>query len=143
MGADAKFSGMYRYANGNIFAGELNIKGLPNGQGIMYNYEDGTADAGKFQQDGTMDGSGVRFTPYRDGCNEVKGDKVGKELTLDKGLDAAGLKALPERMSKSTIPSATGYQKTRASRNLAMTQYRVLGGTPVNTQSLSMYHPKV
>merc|ERR1719263_2439036 len=87
--------GTYLFGNQDMYAGDLNAYGKPNGKGIMYYYDSGEADVGvwKVQPSGPPKqiGKGVRFNTSREMAFSIEDGTKGSGLRIDQALDLVGL----------------------------------------------------
>mmetsp|Transcript_39360 Transcript_39360/g.89475 ORF Transcript_39360/g.89475 Transcript_39360/m.89475 type:complete len:156 (-) Transcript_39360:63-530(-) len=125
------FHGCYGFGGGDVYAGELNIHGKPDGQGLLYYFVSGECDAGTFGPDGKMTGKGVRFGKERDEASELDGGSVKGKIDVEKALEISGLAAVPPLRSKGVVPVPTGYDAMRHQKTKAWYQYRQLAELPL------------
>uniref|UniRef100_A0A7S1LK05 Uncharacterized protein n=1 Tax=Alexandrium catenella TaxID=2925 RepID=A0A7S1LK05_ALECA len=126
------FHGCYGYGGGDVYSGELNIHGKPDGQGILYRFESGECDVGTFTPDLKMTGKGVRFGKERDEASEMDGGSVKGKIDVEKALEISGLASVPPPRSKGVVPTPTGYDALRHQKTKAWYQYRQLAELPLS-----------
>mmetsp|Transcript_45701 Transcript_45701/g.141682 ORF Transcript_45701/g.141682 Transcript_45701/m.141682 type:complete len:156 (-) Transcript_45701:248-715(-) len=132
------FHGCYGYGGGDLYAGELNIHGKPDGKGVLYHLVTGECDVGTFGPDLKMAGKGVRFGKERDEACELDGGDAKGKLDVEKALELSGLASLPPRRSKGTAPAATGYDALRHQKTKAWYQYRQLAELPLTDSAFGL-----
>mmetsp|Transcript_23618 Transcript_23618/g.68169 ORF Transcript_23618/g.68169 Transcript_23618/m.68169 type:complete len:153 (-) Transcript_23618:78-536(-) len=124
------FHGCYGLAGGDLYAGELNIHGRPDGKGIFYHFATGECDVGTFTPDLKMKGKGVRFSKDRDEASELDGGEPKGKVNVEQALEISGLGAVPVLRGKGTAPLPAGYDKLRHQKTKAWYQYRQLADLP-------------
>mmetsp|Transcript_56529 Transcript_56529/g.131727 ORF Transcript_56529/g.131727 Transcript_56529/m.131727 type:complete len:156 (-) Transcript_56529:182-649(-) len=125
------FQGCHGYAGGDVYAGEVNIHGKPNGRGIVFLFASGECDVGTFSPDLKMTGKGVRFNKDRTEASELDEGRATSSLSIGKALELSGLSKVPEMRSKGTTPLPTGYDALRHQKTKAWYQYRQLAEMPL------------
>mmetsp|Transcript_137639 Transcript_137639/g.334475 ORF Transcript_137639/g.334475 Transcript_137639/m.334475 type:complete len:156 (-) Transcript_137639:69-536(-) len=131
MPALPSFHGCYGYGGGDLYSGELNIHGKPDGKGILYHFASGECDAGTFGPDLKMTGKGARFSKERDEASELDGGAVKGKLDIEKALELCGLASVPAARHKGVVPLPTGYDALRHQKTKAWYQYRQLAELPL------------
>mmetsp|Transcript_49172 Transcript_49172/g.77742 ORF Transcript_49172/g.77742 Transcript_49172/m.77742 type:complete len:146 (-) Transcript_49172:69-506(-) len=126
------FHGSYHYPNSDLFAGVLNVRGKPNGKGVLYHFESGECTVGTFDSDLKMKGDGVRFSKMRDFAVKLSDGSEGGELSLEAAQKLVGLAQVPIARSKDSIPAAMGASATRKKQVGAWYNYRSLAQLPSN-----------
>eukprot|EP00411_Alexandrium_monilatum_P031883 CAMPEP_0175357114 /NCGR_PEP_ID=MMETSP0095-20121207/14327_1 /TAXON_ID=311494 /ORGANISM="Alexandrium monilatum, Strain CCMP3105" /LENGTH=155 /DNA_ID=CAMNT_0016654825 /DNA_START=37 /DNA_END=504 /DNA_ORIENTATION=- len=126
------FHGCYGFGGGDVYAGELNIHGKPDGKGALYHFVSGECDVGTFAPDLKMRGSGVRFSKERDEASELDGGAVKGKVAVKKALEVSGLASVPPLRNKGVVPVPTGYDALRHQKTKAWYQYRQLAELPLS-----------
>merc|ERR1719329_380854 len=127
------FHGSYCFPNCDLFCGVVDIRGKPNGKGIMYYFASGEADVGIFDGERKQKGVGVRFDKDRgDVCTKLEDGIPTGELHIDKALELMALEQAPVARRKDLMPQSSGFDANRHRQTSAWYVYRKLAELPQN-----------
>eukprot|EP00930_Biecheleria_cincta_P008361 TRINITY_DN109783_c0_g1_i1.p1 TRINITY_DN109783_c0_g1~~TRINITY_DN109783_c0_g1_i1.p1 ORF type:complete len:173 (-),score=30.43 TRINITY_DN109783_c0_g1_i1:130-585(-) len=138
------FHGYYSYAGGNLYAGTLNIRGKPDGKGVLYNLETGECDVGTFDSELKQVGPGVRFNREREKAFALENGELKEQIhVMSKALERVGLEKAPAERHKGLIPSAMGHSEQRKQQVKAWYQYRALANMSMTESAygVNIYPP--
>merc|ERR1719316_1377064 len=75
---------------------------------------------------------GARFSQDREDARRVENGKPTDRIRIDQALEITGLKEVPNKRSKDTIPAVSGYDPARHKQIEAWYNFRMMAGMPLN-----------